>query len=735
MKYLDGIDIFGSSFEFSMFGSPKFHTLIGRFLSVSLYILLISFIIVFGLDLIHRKNPKVITDIQEPKIYDSVRITPENFTFAWRLEDKDSKFVDATGLLFPKVYFHFYKRNQTTRELQHERGIKLEPEICSNKTVKDPIFLGKKDISKWYCIDFIKNNETLGGFWDADFVKYFEVKFFICPDNNPNSPNCTSIKKLKKVTSGKNRLYFSCLYPEHFFEPNKQDNPLHYNYVNYYNTISLNLQKIDRIFLKRAYLIDDKAYMLKEPKESKQISVKKFQNSENFKPDELFQDKSLPTYVYIFVIYFSQTKEKYYRTYMKAQELAAIVGGFMEILFVIGRVLSAFYNKYVLNLRLIDELFDYREEEPLSRFSMNELNKDKNLRRREAVKNLDHEKILQNIDLKSLQEAEDNTKRSKEKKKSDKTDKSDEETIVGPALLEKGSDLINLNPNQINPSSKSSNPSFKAVDLKPRIYTRKRVSLVPIYTRKLIMKKISSSEENSMHSKEISKDTERDGETSELHINPQSNWIVKKRDFMKLKNLKNRTTIIENCPNTMDEELLNNLKKEEIKEKNAKKAFNFNILNMMKIIFCNCRLNHDEKNKSNIYNFVLDFIIEKLDLISYIKLNSRFEKLLLLHYNDYQHFSFDFLKKPNLLDKKELEIFDIDFDYNCNDSDTIDTTKTGKKMKSEKLTLSLLKYYIAKLKENKLESTDEKLFDMLDNKFKKVVIENAIVLNKSEKSE
>jgi len=233
----------------------SFHTVPSLVLSIVFYILTISFTIVFGIDLINRTNPKVVTEIQNPPNYTDYNITNPKLTFAWRLEDGDSVTINFTGILYPKVVLHNYIRNKTTKAWLPDQPIIIEAERCTPEIVNDPKFTSKFDMREWNCIDFTKYNISLGGFWDTDFVKYLELKFYYCPENNPLSSLCTSLDELQLATSSRGKMFFSCIYPEHYFEPNNLVDPLSYVYVNYFTTMSANLQKMNRLFLKKSLFI------------------------------------------------------------------------------------------------------------------------------------------------------------------------------------------------------------------------------------------------------------------------------------------------------------------------------------------------------------------------------------------------------------------------------------------------------------------------------------------------
>ncbi len=361
MKNLNWLDIFGTTFKFTTFKDSKFHTGIGQFLSFTTYILVGSFIGVFGLDLFNRSNPRIISEKVKPLEYTNFTINPNNFTFAWTIED-DYGYFNFSKKLFPKIRYRRTIRNNKTGTLEKVREDVLDNSRCNSETVKDQKFLDQFNANHWHCFDFKGNDMTMGGFWDGKFMSYIYLYLYYCPDDDQNSPDCLNLSDLKNLLM-KQSLYLSIIYPEFYFDPNNLENPLRYQYKTTYNQISINIIKKERVFIKPIHADDDQNLLVTKFNKYSQLAFSRFNNDFSFKNDADYEDNTKSTKLYSLVLYFEKDGDKFSRTFMKLQDLAATVGGFMQLIFVAGKILCSYYNSYQRNIRLINELFEFNEPE------------------------------------------------------------------------------------------------------------------------------------------------------------------------------------------------------------------------------------------------------------------------------------------------------------------------------------------------------------------------------------
>jgi len=829
------IDLFGTTFKFSTFGETKFHTWLGFSLSIICLILTITFVAVFGSEVFNKITPRVVTENSKPLKYSLVNLTSKDFTFAWRIEDESGSSFNFTGILYPSISYYSYKKNETTKELDLVFKRIIEPKKCNNDTASDPLFQSGRSIVDWYCMDFTKEeNSTIGGFWDGDFLYYYNIYLYYCPDNDRNSNKCTKLDDLKKLMISDNKLYFSILYPQYYFNPYDLQNALSYQYVNYYNDLSVNLQKLDRIFFKKIELVDDQGLLTTDYVNHTLSSFNKMQNGVSIKLDNDFNDKSLSSEMYSMILYYSKSKEKFVRSYMKVQELLAIVGGFMQIIYIAGKVLCGLYNDYQRNIQLINTLFEFVEpthevsEEKFPNIQLNfkkkiselietneikdddispkekiRIMKEKNQSLKEEIElnNLLKENMQKNQNINNNIEINAKFSSISSSRMLANTDENHHRTNVKftdlksmlPSkpiiqLLSNNTDenQINMNINNISIIKKDIKDSI-VDDKSENVMSEHNILIIsqnqdkdhqknkeirrPYDTDKNLNRMIprsnnpsckrvqnvrydNLSDRNEEDILENLDDFNRDNMSSykdkkvkfssndyfnhnrsksEICLNSMKPPKKKKTNYslnnskdilMKQSTIKTRKLIksVISCDEVLDKKALTSLKEEEISYSLVNKFFNLGFFVFLKKIFCNKQLSQKEIGVVKIYDFAYNYVKEKLDVNSYMKLLHYIDTILLIKFNDCQSLAFNYLKKPNLFNKHELELFDLDLNKRYGFEGEV-TSKKERYLEIQNLTI--IKYFIKLLKEDNFEEADEKLFDLLDTKYKKIILNQA----------
>ncbi len=671
MKKLNVIDLFGTTFRFSTFGESRFHTWLGLFLSVVLYAFIASFIGVFGLDLFNRSNPKIITEGVRPLNYTREIMSTKNFTFAWRLEDESGTLFDYEGILYPAIEYVAYERNPKTGELDGLPVRHFKPTRCNETLSPDSLFNKGRNISNWYCLDFSKNDMNMGGFWDGDFVYYFTIYVYYCKDNNAKKGPCTSLNDLKQLLIKKNRIYFSILYPDFFFEPNNLVTPLRYQYVNYYNTLSANLPKIDRVFFKTVEAEDDQDLLFTKFVHHEQKAFDKFSFDFSIKLDDDFNDKSLGTDLYSMVLYYSKGRDKFIRTFMKLQDLAALVGGFMQVMLIAGKVLCQHYNSYQRNITLINEIFEFDE----SALEQNQ-NSDKNVLKMLGIKTDNNEKSSGIVDSQTVIKLKPSLIPDKNLDEKDKIGSNFNSTQNLQSVLSVQSEAQDFKTEQ-----------HLEVDNHKKIIATELKTLSGFAPGKGSNKNVKKllSETNVSNLKK--------GATSISEFGTYSNMNKRKTDFLSEISLES------------EEKLKKGYLNEPIKQNDE---FSIGLCLYIQKLCCRKGLKKKDKKQVSMYEFALTFLMDKLDITSYMNVLNHIDKMQFLNYNETQKYCFKCMKKPNLMDEKEMALYELKYtkdEENHNDSKD----------------LNLLKYFVMKFQEDMLDQTDEMLFDLLETKFKNVV--------------
>jgi hypothetical protein len=139
MKTLETwLDIYGKSFQFTIFNKNQFHTRFGLWLTISTMFTLLIFSYIFGKDLFFKTNPKIIQETIFRDDFPKLDLSRENLIIPWRFINITAGAVDATGVLYPLFWIDMYTKNKSTNEFEY-KSINLESKNCDSLDIKDAL--------------------------------------------------------------------------------------------------------------------------------------------------------------------------------------------------------------------------------------------------------------------------------------------------------------------------------------------------------------------------------------------------------------------------------------------------------------------------------------------------------------------------------------------------------------------------------------------------------------------
>ena len=139
-----------------------------------------------------------------------------------------------------------------------------------------------------------------------------------------------------------NPKFFSFYYPFIEFNPLSYSNPIIKRYKNYYYILSHRLQRNDDVFLKKTIISDDKGWLFNDYKNYSVWSVDSFRTTYTYYSNDDLNKEGSSTKIYEINLYTSMEKNYYSRYYMKIQNVIAVVGSLINIVFYFFQILSAF---------------------------------------------------------------------------------------------------------------------------------------------------------------------------------------------------------------------------------------------------------------------------------------------------------------------------------------------------------------------------------------------------------
>jgi hypothetical protein len=361
MEYLLLLDIYGKGFEFTIDGKPKFRTLLGALLGLTTGILFIVFTILFGTDMVFRKNPTIFYQQVRPENHsDPFTMDDNNILLMWRIENAVGSESNFTNKIYPGLIHYVFERNNVTKEMDFFNFSYVPYDRCS-KLMNNRHDLSSYNLSQYYCFDWSNYNYTFGGSWDSNRVHYFTFTLSYCKDNQQytkNNTECTDFTSLKDYL--KEYIFISMLYPEYNFNPMNVDEPLSPYYRSYFYQLDLNLRKTDRLYFQNITFTDDQGWIVDQKNHTFMYAKSVLEGDFSYLSDDDMKTEGAYSTFYNMVFYYEKNYLYYSRSYMKIQGLAAISGGFVKIIQIIASIIIIPFNYLNRDMIIFNKFFEIK---------------------------------------------------------------------------------------------------------------------------------------------------------------------------------------------------------------------------------------------------------------------------------------------------------------------------------------------------------------------------------------
>jgi hypothetical protein len=315
---------------------------LGGVLSLTALALVITTIVFLAKDFYTKSNPRsyqeVVDVIDEPEPF---QVTTEDLPICWRFYLNDSIRVNETEKLFMNVTFTDWLSNKETRQV-------------STLRVNETSLYNKTDYTwsvNWWCLN-LDYNYTFGGGLVSKAIDWYTFQVSNCPVDK-NVP-CTSISDVKEYLRT-TQVQVEFLYPSYNYNPKS---PQHIQWIRYKAPISLGLNQFDTYWMRNVSVFDDQGWAGAEVNETKYLSVATRDVSFTYQPYDGLKDND-PYVFYKSETYIDRINQKYYRSFMKVQDVLSQVGGIINIIMIVFKIASLHYNSYRRNEFIINEIFEH----------------------------------------------------------------------------------------------------------------------------------------------------------------------------------------------------------------------------------------------------------------------------------------------------------------------------------------------------------------------------------------
>ena len=353
-RYLKDIDMFGKEPQLYYKGEEKKTSWIGRIFIILFVVAYFAFFIYKVIRMMRKTDVTfydTFTYAPEPS---KVRITNENFYGGFALEDPNTYdvFIDE-GVYIPKASF---RRAERKGENFNWDIIDLELERCKIEKFGSSYQekFKTKTLDNLYCI---KNMDFfLEGHFSYDLYSFFFIQFFPCV-NTSESQKC---KPLEEIDYYLKNTFISFQWQDIELTPKNYSYPIRPRDVDIYNTVGKKLFQeihtyfqivnietdIDFIGFDEFENIKTDTYL----KYDEMIIMSNIIEKDIYETGESFCD---------FTIKLSENIRIERRTYTKLITILGDVGGLMEVLFTLFRVICSLSVDILYDISLVNNLFDF----------------------------------------------------------------------------------------------------------------------------------------------------------------------------------------------------------------------------------------------------------------------------------------------------------------------------------------------------------------------------------------
>ena len=376
-KYWKEIDMFGKEPELYYKGRSKKTSWMGRILSILFVAIYFGFLIYKVIRMSLKKDVTfydTFTYVKEPS---KVKITKENFYGGFALEHPVTydTFIDER-IYIPKAYF---KRAEKKGDNFIWDEVELELEHCKVENfgkIYQEKFMSK-DLDNLYCI---KNMDFfLEGHFSYDLYSFLYFKFFPCV-NTSEKQNC---KPLEEIDFYLKNTFVQFQWQDIELNSKNYSYPINPRSVDIYTTVGKKLFKEIHAFLQVVQIETDLDFIgfdeYEYIKTDVYLKYDEMVIMSNVIEEDIYENG---TAFCDFTIKLSEDVRIHRRTYTNLITILGDVGGFMEVVFTLFRLVTSFSLDILYDISLVNNLFNFNLSKKVV------LLKDKNLQQNIYIKDI-----------------------------------------------------------------------------------------------------------------------------------------------------------------------------------------------------------------------------------------------------------------------------------------------------------------------------------------------------------
>jgi len=340
--FLYEIDFFKIPFILLFKNRKKSSTLLGSFISLSIFAIIIYLFSTSNMVL--KINPSVIDQTTTNDHASLISLTPQNFAIAAGVANSFGKgFSDPTifKVQFIQIEIGF---NDTINSKQITRQEIKETIPCSNDSFSDPTTFNTLGLAEYSCLQ--NGTFELEGGFDERMVKAVVVMISYC-DNETDGVVCQSQANINNFFKDKGLWLY---YQDDIYDVSNYTVPVTKNW----RLQAIQCATVPRIvdlYLKELIFINDDQFV--------------FSNEQTISGFMKERTEALSDYVMVnsplisINLFSSKNNQKTKRQYQKFGDLLASIGGFINVFIIIGILATKIQNQLQMQNHVMNNLYDF----------------------------------------------------------------------------------------------------------------------------------------------------------------------------------------------------------------------------------------------------------------------------------------------------------------------------------------------------------------------------------------
>jgi len=359
-RILKDVDMFGKEPELYYKGRSKKTSWIGRIFTIIFVVIYIGLIIYKVIRMFQRSSMTFFDTFRYEDKPPKIQLSNENFYGGFALEDPNTydAFIDE-GVYYPKAYFKRTERkgeefDWDVKELELER-CKLEKFGTQYRDT-----FKKKALNNYYC--FKDMNFTLEGHFSYDLYSLFFIQFFPCV-NTTESSKCKPIEEIDYYLGN---TFINLEMQDIELTPSNFTNPIRGRDIDIYTTVGKRLFREIHIFFQITRIETDLDFIGLD-------EIENIRREDYLKYDEMvIMNNFLETNIYEtgesfcdVTIKLSDNVRTERRVYTKLITILGDVGGVMEVVFTLFRIMCSFSVDILYDISLVNSVFNFDLEKKM----------------------------------------------------------------------------------------------------------------------------------------------------------------------------------------------------------------------------------------------------------------------------------------------------------------------------------------------------------------------------------